>query len=215
MATTPEREERIAFPGHRTSGRFPTVQRLSPGQRWVIGLGAFALVLFVVGLVAVIIGVANLHATCSDDGIDTPCPGDDSGILWGGILAVIGLLHLGLTGLAGALVWTSTPAIGPRGPRPGRPEFHVFTTGELRDSSAQDALFGRLFRATDDVLPGWRAEDGVLRPGSPDDSVAGALLHLDAEWELAILDRKAGSGVQRVRVELASGATAWIFTPIV
>ncbi|MFJ4222230.1 hypothetical protein [Curtobacterium luteum] len=191
------------------------MQRLSPGQRWVIGLGVFALVLLVVGLVAVGVGSANLHATCREDGFDTPCPGDPSGIIWGGVLAVIGLLHLGLTGFAGALVWTSTPAIAPRGPRPGRPEFQVFTTGELRDPSTQDAMFGRLFRTTEDVLPGWLVEDGVVRPGGPDDSVAGALLHLDAEWELAILDRKAGSDVRRVRVELASGATAWVFTPVV
>ena len=188
------------------------MQRLSPGQRWVVGLGAFALVLLVIGIIAVAVGLHAVGETCSDDGFETPCPGDGSGVVWGGVLAVIGLLHLGLTGLAGALVWTSTPTIGPK---PLREEFHVFTMGDLAGSAAQDALFGRIFRATEDVVPGWRFEDGASRPGGPEDSIVGSVLHLDAEWQLAVLDRRAGAGVRRVQVELVSGARAWIFTPIV
>jgi hypothetical protein len=37
---------------------------------------------------------------------ETRCLGDDSGVVWGSVLAVIGLLHLGLTGAAGAMVWS-------------------------------------------------------------------------------------------------------------
>lgn len=188
------------------------MQRLLPGQRWVVGLGVFALVLFVVGIIAVAVGLHAVGETCSDDGFVTPCPGDGSGVVWGGVLAVVGLLHLGLTGLAGSLVWTSTPTIRPAR---AREEFHVFTVGDLAGSAAQDALFGRVFRATADVVPGWRFEDGAARPGTPDDSITGSLLHLDAEWQLAVLDRRAGAGVRRVQVELVSGTTAWVFTPVV
>jgi hypothetical protein len=188
------------------------MHRLSPGQRWVVGLGVFALVLLVVGLIAVAFGLHAAGTTCADEGDVVPCPGDTSGVLWGGALAVVGLLHLGLTGAVGALVWTSTPTIGPK---PLREEFHVFTVGDLAGSAAQDALFGRIFRAVEDVVPGWRSEDGASRPGSPDDSIVGSVIRLDAEWQLAVLDRRAGSGVRRVQVELASGARAWIFTPIV
>ena len=195
------------------------VHRLSPGQRWVVGLGVFALVLVVVGLVAVNVTVHSsgwcLVESNGSDQTWEGCETDDSGIVWGGILAVIGLVHLGLTGLAGALVWTSTPGIGPRAPRPVREEFHVFTVGDLAGSATQDALFGRVFSVVEDVVPGWRFEDGASRPGRPDDSVAGSVLRLDAEWQLAILDRRAGPGQRRVRVDLASGGTAWVFTPIV
>ncbi|MGL3200918.1 MULTISPECIES: hypothetical protein [Curtobacterium] len=192
------------------------MHRLSPGQRWVVGLGVFALVLLVVGLVAVITTVhASGWCLVASNGSDQTwegCETDDSGIIWGGALAVIGLLHLGLTGAVGALVWTSTPTIGPK---PVREEFHVFTVGDLAGSAAQDALFGRIFRAVEDVVPGWRFEDGTSRPGGPDDSIVGSVVRLDAEWQLAVLDRRAGAGVRRVQVELASGARAWIFTPIV
>lgn len=192
------------------------MQRLLPGQRWVVGLGIFALVLLVVGLVAVVTTV-NASGWClvASNGSDQTwegCQTDDSGIVWGGVLAVVGLLHLGLTGLAGSLVWTSTPTIRPAR---AREEFHVFTVGDLAGSAAQDALFGRVFRATADVVPGWRFEDGAARPGTPDDSITGSLLHLDAEWQLAVLDRRAGAGVRRVQVELVSGTTAWVFTPVV
>ncbi|MBK0296793.1 hypothetical protein IAE22_33295, partial [Bacillus sp. S34] len=70
-----------------------------------------------VGIVAIAVGVANGNAMCGpfdEDGVLEACPGDTSGIVWGSVLGVVGLLHLGLTGLAGALVWTSSPTIGPK-----------------------------------------------------------------------------------------------------
>lgn len=59
------------------------MKRLSPGQRWVIGLGAFALVCLVVGLIAIAVGIANGQAMCgsSKDDFFEACPGDTSGII--------------------------------------------------------------------------------------------------------------------------------------
>lgn len=195
------------------------MQRLSPGQRWVIGLGVFALVLLVVGLVAVGVGSANLHATCREDGFDTPCPGDASGIIWGGVLAVIGLLHLGLTGLAGALVWTSTPTIAPAPAKlsaTGLPRevVRVFAVGDLRTRSTQNRVLGRTIRGAEDAVRGWRHEDGASRPAAADDLLGGAVLTLE-DWQLTALDRFLGPGFRRVEVETVSGTTAWVFTPVV
>lgn len=84
------------------------MKRLSPGKRWVLGLGAFALTCFVVGLVGLIVGLTTRYGCLSEMDVwpESRCLGDDSGVVWGSVLAVIGLLHLGLTGAAGAMVWT-------------------------------------------------------------------------------------------------------------
>ncbi|WP_248703844.1 hypothetical protein [Curtobacterium sp. MWU13-2055] len=144
------------------------MKRLSPGQRWVIGLGAFALVCLVVGIIAIAVGVANGHAMCgsSEDEFWEACPGDTSGIVWGSVLGVVGLLHLGLTGVAGALVWTSTPTIGPkpiRRPAPWPGTTHrVFSYGTLRQPLVQESLFGGHVPTTRTPCPGggstgWRS----------------------------------------------------------
>lgn len=199
------------------------MQRLSPGQRWVVGLGVFAIVLLVVGLVAVITTVhASGWCLVASNGSEQTwegCQTDDSGIVWGGVLAVIGLLHLGLTGLAGALVWTATPSIGPAaagtttdGRR--RTRVQVFAVGDLRSRSTQNRVLGRTFRGVEDTLPGWREEDGTVRPGEPDDDVAGAVLSLE-DWQLTALERHLGPTFHRVEAGTASGARVWIFTPVV
>ncbi|WP_260981123.1 gamma-glutamylcyclotransferase family protein [Curtobacterium pusillum] len=193
------------------------MHRLSPGQRWVIGLGAFALTCCVVGIVAV--GVSVAHG------------GTASGA-WGGILAVVGLLHLGLTGVAGAIVWTSTPTIAPARPRrpaPTHGDVHrVFSSGTLRQSDVQDALFGRVVRTVEDALPGWRLDwvtitdpavirtsgsdrHPILRRGTPEDRVEGAYLVLGYEWQLREVDRYEVADYQRIEVTLESGTTAWVY----
>lgn len=195
------------------------MQRLSPGQRWVVGLGVFALVLFVVGIIAVAVGLDAVGETCSDDGFETPCPGDGSGVVWGGVLAVVGLLHLGLTGLAGALVWTSTPTIGPAPAKlsaTGLPRevVRVFAVGDLRTRSTQNRVLGRTVRGDEDAVRGWVHEDGASRPAAADAVLGGAVLTLE-DWQLTALDRFLGPGSRRVEVETVAGTTAWIFTPVV
>jgi hypothetical protein len=211
------------------------VKRLSPGQRWVIGLGVFALVCLVVGLVAIAVGVANGNAMCGpfdDDGSAEPCPGDTSGIVWGSVLGVIGLLHLGATGLAGALVWTSTPTIGPKPlvrPAPVAGDTHrVFSYGTLRQPLVQEALFGGHVPTDEDALPGWRLDwvtitdpdvvrtsgsdrHPILRRGDRGDVVEGSVLSLGYEWQLRAVDDYEVADYQRVRVELASGRSAWVY----
>jgi hypothetical protein len=210
------------------------VKRLSPGQRWVIGLGAFALVCLVVGIIAIAVGVANGHAMCgsSEDGFWEACPGDTSGVVWGSVLGVIGLLHLGLTGVTGALVWTSTPTIGPkpiRRPAPWPGTTHrVFSYGTLRQPLVQESLFGDHVPTTPDTLPGWRLDwvaitdpevvrtsgsdlHPILRRGTADDVVEGSTLTLGYEWQLRAVDDYEVADYQRIRVELTSGLSAWVY----
>ncbi|WP_412873508.1 gamma-glutamylcyclotransferase family protein [Curtobacterium poinsettiae] len=185
------------------------MKRLSPGQRWVIGLGAFALVCLVVGIIAFAVGFP-----------------------WGGVVGIIGLLHLGLTGLAGALVWTSTPAIAPRPvkrptPRPGATH-RVFSYGTLQQPLVQESLFGDHVPTTADSLPGWRLDwvtitdpdvirtsgsdrHPILRRGAAGDVVEGVALTLGYEWQLRAVDDYEVADYQRIRVTLASGWTAWVY----
>lgn len=211
------------------------MKRLSPGQRWVLGLGVFALVCLVVGVIAIAVGVTNGNAMCGpfdDDGFPEPCPGDTSGVIWGSVLGVIGLLHLGLTGVAGALVWTSTPTIGPKpikrsAPLPGQTQ-RVFSYGTLRQPLVQESLFGGHVPTEPDALPGWRLEwvtitdpevirtsgsdrHPILRRGSAEDVVEGSVLALGYEWQLGAVDRYEVADYQRIRVTLASGWTAWVY----
>jgi len=210
------------------------VKRLSPGQRWVLGLGAFALVCLVVGVIGLIVGLTNRYGCLSDSEVwpQSRCLGDDSGIYWGSVLGVIGLLHLGLTGVAGALVWTSTPMNGPkpikrRAPLPGQTQ-RVFSYGTLRQPLVQESLFGGHVPTEPDSLPGWRLEwvtitdpevirtsgsdrHPILRRGSADDVVEGSVLALGYEWQLGAVDRYEVADYQRIRVTLASGWTAWVY----
>ncbi|WP_367917042.1 gamma-glutamylcyclotransferase family protein [Curtobacterium sp. VKM Ac-2861] len=210
------------------------MKRLSPGQRWVIGLGAFALVCLVVGIIGLVVGVRNRYGCLSDGDVwpQERCLGDDSGIFWGSALGIIGLLHLGLTGLAGALVWTSTPAIAPgpaERPIPGAGATHrVFSYGTLRQPLVQESLFGGHVPTTPDTLPGWRLDwvaitdpevvrtsgsdlHPILRRGAPDDVVEGVALTLGYEWQLRAVDDYEVADYQRIRVELTSGLSAWVY----
>ena len=210
------------------------MKRLSPGQRWVLGLGVFALVCLVVGVIGLIVGLTNRYGCLSDSEVwpQSRCLGDDSGIYWGSVLGVIGLLHLGLTGVAGALVWTSTPTNGPkpikrRAPLPSQTQ-RVFSYGTLRQPLVQESLFGGHVPTEPDSLPGWRLEwvtitdpevirtsgsdrHPILRRGSADDVVEGSVLALGYEWQLGAVDRYEVADYQRIRVTLASGWTAWVY----
>lgn len=211
------------------------MKRLSPGQRWVIGLGTFAMVCLVVGIVAIAVGVANGNAMCGpfdEDGVLEACPGNTSGIVWGSVLGVVGLLHLGLTGLAGALVWTSSPTIGPKPvvrPAPVAGATHrVFSYGTLRQPLVQESLFGDHVPTEPDALPGWRLDwvtitdpdvirtsgsdrHPILRRGTPEDRVDGSCLVLGYEWQLRAVDDYEVADYQRIEVTLASGTTAWVY----
>ncbi|MET3451007.1 gamma-glutamylcyclotransferase family protein [Curtobacterium sp. 1544] len=189
------------------------MKRLSPGQRWVLGLGAFALVCLVVGIIGLVVGRT-----------------DDSGVIWGSVLGVVGLLHLGLTGLAGALVWTASPTIS-REPieRPVAGTAHrVFSYGTLRQPLVQESLFGEHVPTEPDGLPGWRLDwvritdpdvirtsgsdrHPILRRGSSSDVVEGSVLTLGYEWHLRAVDDYEVADYQRIEVRLASGTTAWVY----
>lgn len=186
------------------------MKRLFPGQRWVLGLGAFALVCLVVGVIGL-----------SADGTG-----------WGGILVVFGLLHLGLTGVAGALVWTATPTIGPKpigqpARFPGQTQ-RVFSYGTLRQPLVQESLFGEHVPTEPDALPGWRLDwvtitdpdvirtsgsdrHPILRRGSSSDVVEGSVLALPYAWQLRAVDGYEVADYQRVRVTLTSGRIAWVY----
>ena len=210
------------------------MKRLLPGQRWVIGLGAFALACLVVGIIGLVVGLSNRYGCLGPGDVwpENRCLGDDSGIVWGGVLGVVGLLHLGLTGLAGALVWTSSPTIGPKPVvRPASvasAAHRVFSYGTLRQPLVQESLFGDHVPTEPDALPGWRLDwvtitdpevirtsgsdrHPILRRGTPEDRVDGASLVLGSEWQLRAVDDYEVADYQRIEVTLASGTTAWVY----
>ncbi|WP_439692577.1 gamma-glutamylcyclotransferase family protein [Curtobacterium sp. SP.BCo] len=210
------------------------MKRLSPGQRWVIGLGAFALLCLVVGVIGLVVGLTNRYGCLSDTETwpQNRCLGDDSGVVWGSVLGVVGLLHLGLTGLAGALVWTSTPTIAAKQVEPEawmvRRAHRVFSYGTLRQPLVQESLFGGHVPTEDDALPGWRLDwvtitdpevvrtsgsdrHPILRRGTPEDRVQGASLLLAHDWQLRAVDDYEVADYQRIKVTLASGDTAWVY----
>ena len=225
--------------GHHARGadsfRYPRdVKRLSPGQRWVLGLGAFALTCLVVGIIGLVVGLDNRYG-CLADPATWPterCGADDSGIAWGSVLGVVGLLHLGLTGLAGALVWTSTPALVRASVAPparvARVAHRVFSYGTLTQPLVQESLFGGHVPTERDALPGWRLDEvtitdpevvrtsgsdrhPLLRRGGAGDVVEGAVLELAHDWQLDAADRYEVADYRRVEVTLTSGRRAWVY----
>lgn len=103
----------------------------------------------------------------------------------------------------------------------------LFSYGTLRQMNVQAELFGRAVPTVEDNLVGFRLEwltitdpdviatsgldrHPILRPGSPEDSVAGAFLELtDAELERA--DEYEVDDYTRVHAKLASGLDAWVY----
>lgn len=108
------------------------VKTSSGARLWVLALAALTLVCLIVGFVAVGVGVSNLSGLCGvldEFGNETleSCERDASSLVWGGVLAVVGLFLAGFTGLAGAVVWSveglrrpsDRPAAGADGHRAG------------------------------------------------------------------------------------------------
>ncbi len=103
----------------------------------------------------------------------------------------------------------------------------LFAYGTLRDPDVQRALFGRLVACENDSLAGFAVDHveitdpsvvatsgsdrhPILRPGTPDDVVAGSCLRLTAD-ELDAVDRYEVGDYRRVLVTLTSGRRAWVY----
>jgi len=87
------------------------VKTSSGARLWVLALAALTLVCLIVGFVAVGVGVSNLSGLCGvldEFGNETleSCERDASSLVWGSVLAAVGLFLAGFTGLAGAVVWS-------------------------------------------------------------------------------------------------------------
>ena len=109
-----------------------------------------------------------------------------------------------------------------------QPTENLFSYGTLQQEEVQLATFGRELEGEPDALPGYRLamikiadEDFVAKSGTADhrnlqftgnsaDIVEGSLLRVTAE-ELKQADEYEPEGYERVRTELRSGATAWVF----
>ncbi len=103
----------------------------------------------------------------------------------------------------------------------------LFSYGTLRQPQVQRELFGRVVPTVPDHLVGHRVEwltitdaaviatsgshrHPVIRPGDPQDTVAGHRLELsDAELECA--DAYEVDDYTRVAIRLASGLDAWVY----
>ena len=104
----------------------------------------------------------------------------------------------------------------------------LFSYGTLRDEAVQHEIFGRSLEGRPEVLSGYRlkmvrildeafvASSGAeyhrtLEPtGRTSDQVEGMALSVTEE-ELALADAYEPAGYERVLVEVASGATAWVY----
>lgn len=107
----------------------------------------------------------------------------------------------------------------------------LFSYGTLQDEAVQRSTFGRAFVASRDALPGYelatwvvqnpdfvalsgKAEHAIVRPSkSADARVEGTLLELTDE-ELALSDSYEPEPYERIRVSLASGRHAWVYTVV-
>jgi hypothetical protein len=129
--------------------------RVSSPLPWIVALAILSALCIVVGLIVIAVGVANQGATCeTTHGADTyvtGCPGDSSGILWGSILAGVGLVFTAMTLAVGAVVAAlrgravpvSTPTLEPQGestpelePEPATPS-EPRTNGDSPTGSAE------------------------------------------------------------------------------
>ncbi|PZO60245.1 MAG: gamma-glutamylcyclotransferase [Leifsonia xyli] len=104
----------------------------------------------------------------------------------------------------------------------------MFSYGTLRQPLVQESLFGDHVPTTPDTLPGWRLDwvaitdpevvrtsgsdlHPILRRGTADDVVEGSTLTLGYEWQLRAVDGYEVADYQRIRVELTSGLSAWVY----
>lgn len=81
------------------------------GRGWVALLGTLTAVCLAVGLIAVLVALGQnggcavgSFAPDSDSFGWQPCSALNPNLVWGGVLAIAGLLLAGFTGLAGAIV---------------------------------------------------------------------------------------------------------------
>lgn len=103
----------------------------------------------------------------------------------------------------------------------------VFSYGTLRQADVQHSLYGRAVPTTDDELVGYRLEwlriadpaviatsgsdrHPILRPGGPEDRVAGSCLELSDD-ELRATDDYEVDDYARREAVLASGRSAWVY----
>ena len=105
---------------------------------------------------------------------------------------------------------------------------YLFSYGTLQSEAVQLATFGRKLEGRSDALIGYRlvmieisdqefvAASGtahhrnLLFTGLPSDVVEGTALSLTSK-DLELADSYEPSGYNRVRVQLKSGATAWVY----
>ena len=105
---------------------------------------------------------------------------------------------------------------------------YLFTYGTLQLEEVQLSTFGRKLEGKPDALVGYRLvmikiqdEDFVAKSGTPDhrnlrftgnasDLVEGIVFAVSME-ELELSDAYEPEGYERVRIQLQSGATAWMY----
>jgi hypothetical protein len=106
---------------------------------------------------------------------------------------------------------------------------YLFSYGTLQKENIQLALFGRMVQGTRDVLSGYKVsevditDEAFLATGeqsrqltatpssNPNDSIQGTVLEL-TEAELQAADRYEPVIYKRIKVVLASGKAAWIYS---
>lgn len=95
---------------------------------------------------------------------------------------------------------------------------YLFTYGTLQDRSIQLQVFERLLNGSKDVLSGFRISEEkifgrypVIEPAeNKKEQVNGTVYELIDE-ELAKADQYEGSAYKKIKVDLISGVTAWVY----
>jgi gamma-glutamylcyclotransferase (GGCT)/AIG2-like uncharacterized protein YtfP len=104
----------------------------------------------------------------------------------------------------------------------------LFSYGTLQQEDVQRATFGRLLKGTPDALVGFAVgmveirdqqviatsgkshHPGVVRSGRDTDRVPGTVFEI-TQAELASADAYEVDDYERVKAELASGSSAWVY----
>lgn len=91
----------------------------------------------------------------------------------------------------------------------------LFVYGTLQDPKIQQRLMGRTLNGEEDRLPGFYKDTELLAPypvaiPEPTAVISGHVLYVSAQ-ELQTLDSYEGTAYLRIRTQLASGISAWVY----
>ena len=100
----------------------------------------------------------------------------------------------------------------------------LFAYGTLKDKDIQETIFGRILTGTPDTLTGYAIQEitieeefGIIQypiiaqTQNPEDSIDGICYQL-SERDLELADKYEGMHYKRIKVQLHSNETVWVYS---